>query len=305
MNCPGGLLIYNSHPHSYRELPFRSAEFGLVHRHELSGVLHGLFRVRTFTQDDAHSFCSPNQLNDEIVQMVEYALDIYKTFGFNEYEIFIATRPEKYIGDDTVWEKATKALEEALEEKKLKFKIKEGEGAFYGPKIEFNIKDAIGRNWQLGTIQVDFSMPERFKATYIDNKGSKQTPVMIHRAILGSLERFIGVLIEHFAGAFPTWLSPVQVAIIPVSDKFGDYAKEVEKKLKENNIRVKINDSSETLGKRIRETQIQKTPYILVVGEKEKESNSVAVRSRDNNEQEVLPTDQFIENIKTEISEKK
>jgi len=280
MNCPGGMLIYKSKLHSYRDLPARYAEFGLVHRHELSGVLHGLFRVRSFTQDDAHSYCSPDQLNGEIIQMVDYAIDIYKKFGFSEYEIFIATRPEKYIGDDTVWEKATSALENALESKGLSYEIKEGEGAFYGPKIEFNVKDAIGRNWQLGTIQVDFSMPERFGASYIDTKGEKKTPVMVHRAILGSLERFIGVLIEHYAGALPVWLSPVQAVIIPVGEKFNAYGEEVLRKLKEAGVRAEIDKSDETLGKRIRAAETRKIPYILVVGEKEEKDGSVAVRSR-------------------------
>ncbi|NOY35434.1 MAG: threonine--tRNA ligase [bacterium] len=280
MNCPGGMLIYKSKLHSYRDLPARYAEFGLVHRHELSGVLHGLFRVRSFTQDDAHSYCSPDQLNGEIIQMVDYAIDIYEKFGFGEYEIFIATRPEKYIGDDAVWKKATSALENALESKGLPYKIKEGEGAFYGPKIEFNVKDAIGRNWQLGTIQVDFSMPERFGASYIDARGEKKTPVMVHRAILGSLERFIGVLIEHYAGAFPVWLSPVQATVIPIGEKFNAYGEEVLRGLKNAGIRAEIDKSDETLGKRIRAAEMQKIPYVLVVGEKEEKDGSVAVRSR-------------------------
>ncbi len=280
MNCPGGLLIYKNKLHSYRDLPVRYAEFGLVHRHELSGVLHGLFRVRSFVQDDAHSYCAPEQLNNEIIQMVDYAIDIYEKFGFSEYEIFIATRPEKYIGDDAVWEKATSALENALESKGLPYKIKEGEGAFYGPKIEFNVKDAIGRNWQLGTIQVDFSMPERFGATYIDANGEKKTPVMVHRAILGSLERFIGVLIEHYAGAFPVWLSPVQARIIPIGEKFNDYGEKVLREMRDAGVRAEIDKSDETLGKRIRAAELQKIPYVLVVGEKEKTDGSVAVRTR-------------------------
>ncbi|MBU4223618.1 threonine--tRNA ligase [Patescibacteria group bacterium] len=304
MNCPGGLLIYNEKIHSYRDLPIRLAEFGFVHRHELSGVLHGLFRVRAFTQDDAHSFCAPEQLNNEIIQMIEYALNTYKAFGFNDYEIFIATRPEKYIGDDEVWEKATSALMNSLKEKGLDYKIKEGEGAFYGPKIEFNIKDAVARNWQLGTIQVDFSMPKRFSAFYVDKNGDKQTPIMIHRAILGSLERFIGILIEHYAGALPVWLSPIQAQIIPVSEKFNKYGEKILEELKNADIRAEIDTSNETLGKRIRNAELQKNPYILVVGEKEKDSGAVSVRSRIGDEG-VMELKNFLEKIQKEISSKK
>jgi threonyl-tRNA synthetase len=310
MNCPGGLLIYKENLHSYRDLPLRYSEFGLVHRHELSGVLHGLFRVRSFTQDDAHVFCVAEQLNNEIVQMVDYALDVYETFGFDKYEIFIATKPEKYIGNDDVWEKATDALEESLKSKKIKYGIKEGEGAFYGPKIEFNIKDALGRNWQLGTIQVDFSMPSRFDAFYIDKEGKKQNPVMVHRAILGSLERFIGILIEHYTGALPVWLSPVQIKIIPVSEKFNDYGEKVLTGLKKNNIRAEIDNNNETLGKRIRTAELQKIPYILVVGEKEEKSGSVAVRTRkgaaegeprQRRDEGILKLEKFLEKIKADL----
>lgn len=305
MNCPGGMLIYNENIHSYRELPIRLSEFGLVHRHELSGVLHGLFRVRTFVQDDAHSFCTPEQLNNEIIQMVDYATDIYKTFGFKEYEIFIATRPEKYIGEKSAWEKATKALKNSLEKQELNYKIKEGEGAFYGPKIEFNIKDTIGRDWQLGTIQVDFSMPQRLGAIYIDKNSKKQNPIMVHRAILGSLERFIGILIEHYAGAFPVWLSPVQAVIIPIGEKFNGYGKKILEELKEAGVRAEIDASNDTLGKRIRNAELQKTPFVLVVGEKEENAGSVAVRSRENGDKGAIKLDQFISQIKNKISEKK
>jgi threonyl-tRNA synthetase len=304
MNCPGGLLIYNEKIHSYRDLPVRLAEFGFVHRHELSGVLHGLFRVRAFTQDDAHSFCAPEQLNNEIIQMIEYALNTYKAFGFNDCKIFIATRPEKYIGDDEVWEKATNALMNSLKEKRLDYKIKEGEGAFYGPKIEFNVKDAVARNWQLGTIQVDFSMPKRFDAFYVDKSGDKQTPIMIHRAILGSLERFIGILIEHYAGALPVWLSPIQAQIIPVSEKFNKYGEKILEELKNADIRAEIDTSNETLGKRIRNAELQKNPYILVVGEKEKDSGAVSVRSRIGDEG-VMELKNFLEKIQKEILNKK
>jgi len=304
MNCPGGMLIYKEGMRSYRDLPLRYSEFGLVHRHELSGVLHGLLRARAFTQDDAHSYCTEEQLNDEIIGMVDYALDIYKTFSFKECEIFIATKPEKHIGNDEVWELATDALTKSLKEKKLKYKIKEGEGAFYGPKIEFNIKDAIGRNWQMGTIQVDLSMPGRFNAEYIDKEGNKKTPVMVHRAILGSLERFIGVLIEHYSGAFPVWLSPVQALVIPVGEKFNDYGEKVLSELKSIGIRAEIDESNETLGKKIRAGKTQKNPYLLVVGEKEKEAGTVAVNFRDKKEQKTMPIDQFAELAKKEIEEK-
>ena len=303
MNCPGGMLVFKEKMHSYKDLPLRYSEFGLVHRHELSGVLHGLFRARSFTQDDAHSYCASDQLNDEIIQMVDYALDIYKTFGFNEYEIFIATQPEKFIGDEKVWDKATKSLENALKEKNIKYGIKEGEGAFYGPKIEFNIKDALSRNWQLGTIQVDFSMPERLGATYIDKNGKKQFPVMVHRAILGSLERFIGILLEHYAGVLPVWLSPVQAIIIPVSEKFNDYGEKVLQEIKNFGARIKIDKTNETLGKRIRSAELQKIPYVLIVGEKEMSSNSVAVRSRKGDEG-IIETQKFITRLQKEIQEK-
>ena len=305
MNCPGGMLIYKESMHSYRDLPLRYSEFGLVHRHELSGVLHGLLRVRAFTQDDAHSYCEEEQLNDEIIGMVDYALDIYKTFGFNEYEIFIATKPEKHIGDDDVWELATNALTKSLDEKKLEYKIKEGEGAFYGPKIEFNIKDAIGRNWQMGTIQVDLSMPGRFGAEYTDKEGNKKTPVMVHRAILGSLERFIGVLIEHYSGAFPVWLSPIQAVVIPVGEKFNTYGEKVLAELKNAGIRAEMDKTNETLGKKIRAGKTKKITYLLVVGEKEKKENTVAVNFRGKQEQETMSIDNFSQLIKKEIAEKK
>lgn len=305
MNCPGGLLIYKESNHSYRELPLRYAEFGMVHRHELSGVLHGLFRVRAFTQDDAHSFCPPDQLNNEIVEMVDYAMDVYRTFGFNEYEIFIATRPEKYIGDENVWLKAEKALSDSLKNKKLFYKIKEGEGAFYGPKIEFNVKDAIGRNWQLGTIQVDFSMPERFGAYYINDKGDKKTPVMVHRAILGSLERFIGVLIEHYAGVFPLWLSPVQVKIISVGEAHIEYCQKLAGEFKENNIRVEIDDHNETVGNKIRKAVGEKVPYLLVVGDNEIKSEKLAVRARGERETKEIKKIEFIKDVLMKIKERK
>lgn len=301
MSCPGGLLIYNEGRHSYRELPIRNAEFGLVHRHELSGVLHGLFRVRAFTQDDAHSFCLVDQLNNEIIDMVDYAIDIYSKFGFKEYEIFIATRPEKYIGTDSEWDSATGALEKALEKKKLAYKIKEGEGAFYGPKIEFNIKDSIGRNWQCGTIQVDFSMPKRFDAIYIDKDGKEKTPVMIHRAILGSLERFLGILIEHCAGAFPVWLSPAQVKIIAVGAGHIEYSKKLAEEFLRDGIRVEVDSSDETVGNKIRKAVQEKVPYMLVIGDKETGSDKLNVRDRGSRETREIKKEDFIKEVLDKI----
>jgi len=303
MSCPGGVLIYKEGIHSYRDLPLRYSEFGLVHRHELSGVLHGILRARAFTQDDAHSYCTEEQLNGEIINMVDYALDIYKAFGFDDYEIFIATQPEKHIGEDDVWELATDALTQSLKEKGLEYGIKEGEGAFYGPKIEFNIKDAIGRNWQMGTIQVDLSMPGRFNAEYTDKDGNKKTPVMVHRAILGSFERFIGVLIEHFAGAFPLWLSPVQVKVLPIADVHKDYAQEVFEKLKENDIRVELDDDNETLGKKIRQGKMEKVPYLLVIGDKEVDNKTVTVEGR-KDYKDTMNVDELVEKLKNEIVKK-
>ncbi len=304
MNCPGGLLIYKNRPHSYRELPIRNAEFGLVHRHELSGVLHGLFRVRSFTQDDAHSFCSPEQLENEIMDMVDYALDVYSRFGFKEYEIFIATRPQKYIGSLKEWSRATLALEKALKKKKLKYKIKDGEGAFYGPKIEFNIKDSLGRNWQCGTIQVDFSMPKRFEAVYTDKDGKKKIPVMVHRAILGSLERFLGILIEHYAGAFPLWLSPIQIKIISVGDKHVKYCQKLTAELQENKLRVEADLSDETVGNKMRKAIQEKIPYILVIGDKEIESGLLAVRQRKTKQTQLIEKSKFIKQVLRDIKKK-
>jgi len=304
MNCPGGLLIYKNRPHSYRELPIRNAEFGLVHRHELSGVLHGLFRVRSFTQDDAHSFCSPEQLENEIMDMVDYALDVYSRFGFKEYEIFIATRPQKYIGSLKEWSRATLALEKALKKKKLKYKIKDGEGAFYGPKIEFNIKDSLGRNWQCGTIQVDFSMPKRFEAVYTDKDGKKKIPVMVHRAILGSLERFLGILIEHYAGAFPLWLSPIQIKIISVGDKHVKYCQKLTAEFQENKLRVEADLSDETVGNKMRKAIQEKIPYILVIGDKEIESGLLAVRQRKTKQTQLIEKSKFIKQVLRDIKKK-
>lgn len=300
MNCPGGLVIFRNEMHSYRDFPIRRAEFGYVHRHEKSGVLYGLFRVRAFTQDDAHVFCIAKQLNAEIINMVNYAIEVYSQCGFKEYEIFIATRPDKYIGSDEDWEVATVSLKNALEEKGLSFKIKEGEGAFYGPKIEFNIRDCLGRNWQCGTIQVDFSMPKRLGAEYTDDRGNKQAPIMLHRAIAGSLERYLGIMIEHFAGLFPLWLAPVQVAILPVAGAHEDYARLVENKLKDKGFRTEYYDSTESLGKRIRQGEKNKIPYLLVLGDKESKQAGVSVRNIKSKNQVEMPLSDFIYSALTE-----
>ncbi len=298
MNCPGGVLVYKEERRSYRELPMRVAEFGLVHRHELSGVLHGLFRVRAFTQDDAHVYCSMEDLRAEIIDIIDYTIEVYKDFGFDEYTVFIATRPEKAIGGEDVWEQATKILKEATDAVGLEYKIKEGEGAFYGPKIEFNVKDCIGRQWQLGTVQVDFFLPERFGMEYIGADGEAHTPAMVHRAIFGSLERFIGILIEQTMGAFPVWIAPVQATVLPITDAQNDYATEVFEKLREGEIRVELDTSSERLQKKIRNAQLQKIPYMLVIGGREAEEQKIAVRLRDSRDLGAMPVDQWIETMK-------
>ena len=305
MNCPGGLLIFNSEPHSYRELPIRNGELGLVHRHELSGVLYGLFRVRSFTQDDAHSFCSEEQLNDEIIDMVQFAKDVYSSLGFKEYTVFIATKPEKHIGNDEVWEKATDALAQALKQTGIKYGIKEGEGAFYGPKIEFNIKDCLGRSWQCGTIQVDYSMPERFGAKYVDKNGEEKIPIMIHRAILGSLERMIGILIEHYAGAFPVWLSPVQIQLVAVSEKHKEGVLKLKQELESVGVRVALDISDETVGNKVRKAVGQKIPYIVVVGDKELDGGEWTIRVRGQEDQLKMSKEKFVEKVKEEIVNRK
>ena len=306
MNCPGACLIYKTHKHSYKELPLRLAEFGHVHRHELAGVISGLFRVRAFTQDDAHIYATFNSLENEIIAVIDYVLEVYKTLGFNEYAIFIANRPEKSTGTEEQWEKATQALKNAVENKGLKYGIKEGEGAFYGPKIEFNIKDSLGRNWQCGTVQVDFSMPERFDLSYMGEDGQDiHRPVMIHKAILGSLERFIGVLVEHYAGKLPLWLSPEQVRILTIADRFEPYAKEIERMLEEKGVRVKIDSKAETLNKKVRTAELDKVNYILVVGEKEVNEKTVNVRTRDNKIIGAMKADEFLSKILEEIRERR
>ena len=280
MNCPGNLLIYKSRTHSYKELPIKAGEFGLVHRHELSGVLSGLFRVRAFTQDDAHIFCTEEQLKDQIIELIELADEIYKTFDF-DYDVELSTMPEKAMGSKEIWDKAEKYLQQAMEAKKIKFKINPGEGAFYGPKIDFHLKDAIGRKWQCGTIQLDFSMPEKFNLTYEGKDGRKHRPVMLHRAIYGSLERFIGILIEHFKGRFPLWMAPVQVRIITVADRFNKYAKKIVQEFKKQGIRIEFDNRTESVSKKIRDAQLQEIPIILNVGEKEEKNKTIAVRTLD------------------------
>ena len=300
MNCPGGMLVYKNKPHSYKELPIRTGELGLVHRHEMSGALNGLFRVRCFTQDDAHIFMMPKQITSEIIGVMNLIDEVYKQFGF-DYHVELSTRPENSMGTDEQWEMATNGLIEALKQKNMRYEINEGDGAFYGPKIDFHIKDCLGRSWQCGTIQLDFQLPERFDLTYIGEDGEKHRPVMLHRVIFGSIERFIGILIEHFAGAFPVWLSPVQVKILPIADAHVEYAEKVKKELEKIDVRVEIDDRNEKIGYKIREAQLGKIPYMLVVGDKEKEADTVGVRSRENGDIGAMPIDAFVDKIKHEI----
>ena len=303
MNCPGGMLFYNSKQHSYKELPIRAAELGRVHRHELSGALHGLMRVRAFTQDDAHIFMLPSQIKDEIKGVISLIDKVYSTFGF-EYHLELSTRPESSIGTDEEWEVAENGLREALEELNLPYKLNEGDGAFYGPKIDFHLRDCIGRTWQCGTIQLDMQLPQRFDITYIGQDGEKHRPVMIHRVAFGSIERFIGILIEHYAGKFPTWIAPVQAKILLVSDRFKEYAEEVKKALFDKGIRVELDDRAEKIGYKIREAQLQKVPYMLIVGEKEVNEKKVSVRSRDNGEMGAIEVEEFIANVLKEVEER-
>lgn len=304
MNCPGSLIYYNAKPHSYKEFPMKVAELGRVHRHELSGALHGLMRVRAFTQDDAHIFMLPEQIKDQIKGVVDLIDRVYKTFGF-EYHLELSTRPENSIGSDEEWEAAENGLREALEELNLPYILNEGDGAFYGPKIDFHLRDCLGRTWQCGTIQLDMQLPQRFDITYIGQDGEKHRPVMIHRVAFGSIERFIGILIEHYAGKFPVWLAPTQVRILPISDKYNDYANEVKKALFDRGIRVEIDDRAEKTGFKIREAQLQKIPYMLIVGEKEAADKTVSVRSRDNGEVGSISLDEFITTISEEVESRK
>mgnify|MGYP000283042432 CR=1 FL=1 len=278
MNCPGGMLFYRSNLHSYREMPMRIAEFGQVHRHEKSGVLHGLFRVRTFTQDDAHIFCTPDQLEDEIAGCLDFVRTVYRTVGFEDIHIELSTRPENSMGSDEVWELATGALQRSLEKAGINYKLNPGDGAFYGPKIDFHVRDCLKRSWQCGTIQVDFSMPERFDLTYVAPDGSRQRPVMVHRAIFGSIERFLGILIEHCAGAFPLWLAPEQVVVIPVHEGLNEHAAEITKRLTAEGFRARLDDRSEKMSARLRDAELLKIPVMLVVGEKEREAGTVNLR---------------------------
>ena len=297
MNCPGGILMYKSNSHSYRDLPIRLGELGIVHRHEKSGVLHGLMRVRCFTQDDAHIFMMPSQIEEEIIGVIDLVDYFYKIFGF-EYHVELSTRPENSMGSDELWEQATNALQKALEKKGMPYKINEGDGAFYGPKIDFHLKDSLGRTWQCGTIQLDFQMPERFDLSYIGPDGEKHRPVMIHRVIYGSIERFIGILIEHYGGAFPMWLAPVQARILPISEKHLEYARKVKQQLEEAGIRVELDERNEKIGYKIREAQMQKTPYMLIVGDKEAEENTVSVRVREKGDTGQQSIESFIEEVK-------
>ena len=303
MNCPGGMLAYKRKSHSYRDLPERMAELGLVHRHELSGALHGLMRVRCFTQDDAHIFMTPEQIESEIEGVVRLIDSFYKVFGF-KYNLELSTRPENSMGTDEQWEMATNALKNALDKLGKAYEINEGDGAFYGPKIDFHLEDSIGRTWQCGTIQLDFQMPERFDLTYVAPDGEKHRPVMIHRVVFGSIERFIAILTEHYAGAFPLWLAPVQVKIVPISENQSKYAHQVCKKLIAKGIRAEVDDRNEKMGYRIREAQLQKIPYMLVLGEKEKESKNVAVRNRKKGDLGVMSQGDFVKKLLAEIAAK-
>lgn len=303
MNCPGGMLVYKTQPHSYRELPLRTAELGLVHRHELSGALHGLMRVRNFTQDDAHIFMLPSQVESEIQSIIDLFDEIYSTFGLS-YHAELSTRPDNSMGSDETWEKSTAALKNALDHRGLKYVINEGDGAFYGPKIDFHLMDSLGRTWQCGTIQLDMLMPEKFDLTYTGEDGQKHRPVMVHRVVYGSIERFIGILIEHYAGAFPVWLAPVQVKILPVTDKHADYAYALKKKMFDLNLRVEVDDRNEKVGYRMRDCQVKKIPYILVVGDKEVEDGTVSVRKHGEQSTAAMSADEFISMLQKQISDK-
>lgn len=303
MNCPGGILVYKSKMRSYKDLPLRMGELGIVHRHELSGALHGLMRVRCFTQDDAHIFMTREQIKDEIKGVVRLIDDAYNTFGF-KYHIELSTKPENSMGSDEDWDIATDALKAAITELGYDFEINEGDGAFYGPKLDFHLTDCIGRTWQCGTIQLDFQLPERFELEYTGADGAKHRPIMIHRVVFGSIERFIGILTEHYAGAFPTWLAPVQVKLLPIADRHIDYVRQLQEKLEEAGIRCELDDRSEKIGFKIRSAQLEKIPYMLVVGDKDIEAGTVAVRSRKNGDEGASTIDEFIERIQKEVAEK-
>ena len=303
MNCPGGILVYQNEMHSYRDLPLRYAELGLVHRHELSGALHGLFRVRAFTQDDAHVFMLPEQMQSELMKVIELFDRIYSQFGL-KYHVELSTKPDNAMGDDAIWEAATEALRNAIEAKGIDYVINPGDGAFYGPKLDYHIEDSLGRTWQCGTIQLDMNLPERFNVEYIGEDGQKHRPIMIHRACFGSMERFIGILTEHYAGAFPTWMAPVQVKVLPISEKHVEYANQLAKQMRHDYVRVEVDDRSEKIGYKIRQAQMEKVPYMLVVGDKEMEDNSVNVRKHGGDELGTVPFDEFFNSIKIEIKER-
>lgn len=303
MNCPGGILVYQNEMHSYRDLPLRYAELGLVHRHELSGALHGLFRVRAFTQDDAHVFMLPEQMQSELMKVIELFDRIYSQFGL-KYHVELSTKPDNAMGDDAIWEAATEALRNAIEAKGIDYVINPGDGAFYGPKLDYHIEDSLGRTWQCGTIQLDMNLPERFQIEYIGEDGQKHRPIMIHRACFGSMERFIGILTEHYAGAFPTWMAPVQVKVLPISEKHVEYANQLAKQMRHDYVRVEVDDRNEKIGYKIRQAQMEKVPYMLVVGDKEMEDNSVNVRKHGGDELGTIPFDEFFNSIKIEIKER-
>jgi len=304
MNCPFHIQIYKSRLRSYRDLPLRFAELGTVYRYERSGVLHGLLRVRGFTQDDAHLFCRPNQIESEIIKVLNLILFILGSFGFKEYKVYLSTRPEKFVGSEESWEQATDALQQALEKSKLEYEIDPGEGVFYGPKIDIKIKDSLNRFWQVSTIQVDFNLPERFDISYIEENGKRNRPIMLHRALMGSLERFFGCLVEHYAGAFPLWLAPVQVILLPITDQNQEYTDEVFKKLSNNGFRIEKDLRNEKIGFKIREAQLLKIPYMVVLGEKECENNTLAVRERRSKETVILGIDEFIDKLSLQVKEK-
>ena len=303
MNCPGGILVYQNEMHSYRDFPLRYAELGLVHRHELSGALHGLFRVRAFTQDDAHVFMLPDQMQSELMKVIELFDRIYSQFGL-KYHVELSTKPDNAMGDDAIWEAATEALRNAIEAKGIDYVINPGDGAFYGPKLDYHIEDSLGRTWQCGTIQLDMNLPERFNVEYIGEDGQKHRTIMIHRACFGSMERFIGILTEHYAGAFPTWMAPVQVKILPISEKHVEYANQLAKQMRHDYVRVEVDDRNEKIGYKIRQAQMEKVPYMLVVGDKEMEDNSVNVRKHGGDELGTVPFDEFFNSIKIEIKER-
>ena len=303
MNCPGGILVYQNEMHSYRDLPLRYAELGLVHRHELSGALHGLFRVRAFTQDDAHVFMLPEQMQSELMKVIELFDRIYSQFGL-KYHVELSTKPDNAMGDDAIWEAATEALRNAIEAKGIDYVINPGDGAFYGPKLDYHIEDSLGRTWQCGTIQLDMNLPERFNVEYIGEDGQKHRTIMIHRACFGSMERFIGILTEHYAGAFPTWMAPVQVKVLPISEKHVEYANQLAKQMRHDYVRVEVDDRNEKIGYKIRQAQMEKVPYMLVVGDKEMEDNSVNVRKHGGDELGTVSFDEFFNSIKIEIKER-